>query len=465
MSDRTLDRSVVPAPGVLRPARFPEIHRFDLSNGVPVWFCETDGMPVTTVRVLHPSGAIREDASRAGLATLTGNLLESGTTRLTALEIARTLESYGVRVGTSTSWEVGSVDVTSLTRNLEAVVGIMAELMTDSVFPETEVARLRHEQLAAIRQRRADPRHLADEIINRFIFAEGTPFVRPASGTPETVSAITRNDVVDFHQRTFTPTGAAVVVVGKLDPARARDLAEEAFGGWSGGPPPPASGVARAREPGVQVVVVDRPGSVQSEIRVGHLGVARNTPDFFPIAVMNTILGGAFSSRLNLNLREKHGFTYGVNSSFVMRRQPGPFTVATAVQTEVTGAAVREIVRELNHIREELVTDPELTDARNYLAGTYPLRLQTTDGVASRLSELFIYDLPHRYVDEFPEQVLAVTRERVLSAAVEHLRPDDLTILAVGDASVVGSQLEELGLAPVEVISAEGIGRTAPERS
>jgi zinc protease len=355
-----------------------------------------------------------------------------------------------------TSWEVGSVDVTALTRNLDDVVGLVAELIADSVFPESEVDRIRHEHLAAIQQRRADPRHLADEMISRFIFAPESPFARPASGTRETVAAITRDDVVAFHRDTFTPRGAAIVVVGRLEVGEARDLAERAFGGWSGEPPPPQAGEAIPREPGARVVIVDRPGSVQSELRIGHLGVARNTPDYFPIAVMNTILGGAFSSRLNLNLRERHGFTYGVGSTFVMRRQRGPFIVATAVQTEVTGPAVREITRELARIRDEPVTDGEITDARDYLAGTFPLRLQTTDGVASRLAELFVYGLPHSYVDEFPERVLAVTKGEVLAAAQARIRPDDLTILAVGDASTIRPRLEELELGPIEVVTPEG---------
>ncbi len=457
MNIRPLDRSVAPPPGPLRPFRFPDFGTFSLTNGVPVYFSESNGLPVVTVRVIHPSGAIREVGELGGLATLTGSLLESGTGRMSASEIARSFEALGVRLGVGTSWEVGSVDVTALIRNVDAVVDLMAEVISDPIFPESEVERIRHQQLAAIQQRRADPRHLADEVIGRFIFAPESPFARPASGTPETVEKITRQDIVDYHESTFTPSGAAIVIVGRMGPEQARELAERGFGEWSGGPPPPLSGLAVPRGPGVRVVIVDRPGAVQSELRVGHIGVERNTPDYFPIAVMNTILGGSFSSRLNMNLREKHGYTYGVGSSFVMRRQSGPFIVATAVQTEVSGAAVREIVDELARIREEPVTAAEITDARDYLAGTFPLRLQTTDGVASRLAELFVYDLPHGFVDEFSARVLAVDTDEVLAAARHHIHPDDLTILAVGDAATVRPQLEELALGPIEVIPSDGV--------
>lgn len=457
MMRTALDRSITPPPGPLRPFEFGEIRTFTLGNGIPVLFRKTDGMPVTTVSVIQPSGAIREDAGQAGLATLTGHLLESGTDRMTAPRIAEALESLGVRLNVSTSWEVSSVDVTALTSRVGEGLDLAAHLITQSNFPESEVARLRDQQLTGILQRRADPGQLASEMSNRYIFAPDSPFSRPASGTPETVGSLTRSDVVAYHRNAFTPRGAAIVVAGNIDEEAAREVAERAFGRWDGDPPPAQAGVARPREPGGQVVIVDRPGSVQSEIRIGHIGVPRNTPDFFPLLVMNTILGGAFSSRLNLNLREKHGFTYGVSSAFVMRRQPGPFVVATAVQTEVTGAAIREIHLELNRIREETVTGPELTDARNYLAGTFPLRLQTTDGVASRLAELLIYDLPHSYVDEYAERVLAVSDGEVLAVARDRIHPDQMTVLVVGDAAMVRPQVEALELGPIEVVSGEGV--------
>jgi zinc protease len=247
------------------------------------------------------------------------------------------------------------------------------------------------------------------------------------------------------------------VVAGNLSSGSVRTTAEAAFGGWQGPEPPQPGAVSLPRAERVQVVLVEHPGAVQSEIRIGHVGVPRNTPDFFSIVVMNTILGGAFSSRLNLNLRERHGFTYAVSSSFVMRREAGPFVVATAVQTEVTGAAVREICTELKRIRREPVTGAELADARQYVAGTFPLRLQTTDGVASNLAELFVYDLPESYLDRFAERILAVTGAEVLEAATRHLHPDRLTVLVVGDAAQVLPQLEALELGAVLTVGSEAL--------
>lgn len=453
MSTEPLDRTRVPEPGTLRPFHFPEIEQFSLGNGIPVFFARTEGLPVVTFSMLQPAGAIREDPSHAGLATLTGNLLESGTRRLSGTELAVELESLGLRLDVGTSWEVTSVDFTALTAHIDRAARIAAEVMMEPVFPEAEVARLRHEQLARILQRRAEPRGLANEMVYRFIFAPESPFSRPVSGTVGTVEALGREDVVQYHGTCFTPVEAGVIVAGNLSVQEVRETAESAFGQWRGEPPRERAGVAKERVSGVRVVIVDRPGSVQSEIRIGHLGVPRNTPDFFPIIVMNTILGGAFSSRLNLNLREKHGYTYGANSAFVMRRQPGPFIVSTAVQTEVTANAVREILGELERIREEPVNEGELADARNYVAGTFPLRLQTTDGVASRLAELFVYDLPRSYIDEFADRVLAVSEDEVLEAARARIRPENLTILVVGDAATVREPLEALGMGPIQVVT------------
>lgn len=200
-------------------------------------------------------------------------------------------------------------------------------------------------------------------------------------------------------------------------------------------------------------MLVDRPGSVQSELRVGHVGVARSTPDYFPLVVMNSILGGAFTSRLNMNLRERQGFTYGVSSGFAMRRSPGPFMVSTAVQTEVTGAALMEIMREVNAIRDEPVQPAELEDARNYLAGVFPLRLQTTEGVASRLGELALFDLPLDYFDDYRDRLLEVDAASVQRVAREHLRPGEMTVVVAGDAARIRPEVEALELGPLEVVS------------
>jgi zinc protease len=450
----TLDRSRAPEPGPLRPSHFPEVQRAELPNGIPLLFASTPGLPVVSISVMVEAGGVREPENRGGLSVLTSSLLESGAGGRDAAQIAEEVERLGIQLGVGASWDLSHLDVTGIRSRMPAAFDILRDLIRDPSFPGEEVDRLRAEQLGSILQRRAEPRGLANEMAARFIFSDESAFSRPLSGTTRTVSALTTQDVATYHAANFTPQGATVLVAGEIDLAEGFDLAAERFGDWTGPVPAPARETAEPRSHELQIVVVDRPGSVQSEIRVGHVSVDRATPDYFPIVVMNAILGGAFSSRLNMNLRERHGFTYGVSSGFVMRRQPGPFLVSTAVQTEVTAAALREILHELRAIRQQSVTPAELDDARAYLAGTFPLGLQTTSGVASRLAEIAAYRLPLDYYDDYRERILAVDAESVLTAARERILPDSLAIVIVGDASVIRTSLEELALGPIHIVDA-----------
>lgn len=451
----TVDRSAPPGPGPMRPFNFPPIERFALSNGLPVLMARTEGPAVATVGLLLPAAGVHEDSSRAGLASLTGSLLDSGTGRRAGTQIAEELEALGAQFGVATGWEVTEVEMTLLTSRLEPGMELFADVVRNASFPEDEVERVRQEQIAAILQRRAEPRGLANEAASHFIFADSSPFHRPLGGTTQTLEALARADVSTFHSGRYTPFGAAAVVAGNVDRPQVEALLAGVLADWSGPAPEPVAVNVEPASRERRLVVVDRPGSVQSELRVGHLGVARSTPDYFPLMVMNTILGGAFTSRLNLNLREKHGFTYGVSSGFAMRRHPGPFLVSTAVQTEVTAAAVTEILREVEAIRSEPVRSAELEDARNYIAGVFPLRLETTEGVASRLAEMAMHGLASDYFDRYRERVLDVPAADVQRVAREHVRPEELCVVVVGDAQTVRPALEELDLGPVQVV---GVG-------
>ncbi|HET8654722.1 MAG TPA: pitrilysin family protein [Longimicrobiaceae bacterium] len=446
------DRTVPPAPGPLRPYHFPPVSRFVLSNGLPVVVARTDGLPVVTLSVLLRAGGVQEDASRAGLASLTSALLESGAGSKSVAEIAEEVEMLGLDLGASAGWDVAQVEATGLRGHWRAATGVVAELLRRPTFPEGEVERLRAEHIAAILQRRADPRGLANEMASRFVFSADSPFSRPLSGSEATLSGLTRSDVLDFHAAHYSPTGAAVVVAGEIEPSEVEASLSEVLADWAG---PSAVASRPSAEPRLsrrEVFLVDRPGSVQSEIRVGQVGLPRATPDYFPVQVMNAILGGAFTSRLNLNLREERGFTYGVSSSFIMRREPGPFLVSTAVQTEVTAAALTEIFRELDALRTVAPKAAEVDDARNYLAGVFPLRLQTTDGVAGRLAELVMYDLPEDYFDIYRDRILAVGVDDVHRVARAHLQPERMAVVIVGDAEKIRGAVEELGLGPVHAV-------------
>jgi zinc protease len=434
-----------------RPFRFPAFERFTLPNGLSVVHVELRDFPVLAMAALIQAGAAEDGGSRAGLASLTTALLDSGAGGRTAEDIADALERLGLQLHVGTSWDHSQVDLSGISTRAGEAMQLLTLLLRAPDFPDSEVERLRKEHLAGVLQRRADPRALANEVVTRLVYAERSPFSSPAAGTTTSLSGITREDVVAHHRTWFNPGGSALIVAGAVGRSELQDLLGE-ITGWEGESPLRTEHNSEPRFDSRRVFLVDRPGSVQSEIRVAHVGARRSTPDYFPIVVMNTILGGAFTSRLNLNLRERHGFTYGATSVFSMRREPGPFLASAAVQTEVTAAAVREIFTELSTIRHQPVSQNELDDARNYLAGVFPLTLQTASGVASRLADLVLHDLPEEYFDRYQESILAVSGEEAFRVAREYLRPDQAVVVIVGDAAAIQQDVEALDLGPVQVM-------------
>jgi zinc protease len=296
-----------------------------------------------------------------------------------------------------------------------------------------------------------DPAGLADDELDRDVFPEGHPFHRPLAGTEQSVAALERDRVAAFAGAAYSPSGSGAVVVGDVSPGQATDLIGRHFGSWMGGTargPAPTEAKARGSR---AVRVVHRPGAVQSELRLGEPGPSRGHADEVPLRVANAVLGGAFTSRLNMNLREKHGFTYGVRSAFEARRRGGLFSVGTSVQTEVTARALAEAVAELERFAADGPEADELAKARDYLAGVFPLRMETTAQLAARLAELVIYGLPDDYHHRYRDQIRAVDVETAKAAVARHLHPERMSVVIVGDADRIRGPVEALGLGPVTI--------------
>jgi zinc protease len=447
-----LDRSRPPAPGPLRPFHFPPVRRRTLDNGLEVIVAENHTFPVATLDLVLPSGGLTEPEERAGLASLTAGLLESGAGARDATQLAEAVDELGLALESGISWDTTLVGFTALTSRLQAGMGILADLVVRPSFPEHEVERIRDERLAALVQRRGDPSSLADELITFYTVPEGHPFGRRLGGSAATLPTLTRGEVAAFHDAQYLPAGAWLCAAGDVTLDGVSALAERLFAGWRGAPAAP-----RAPEPSVRfdrttIILADRPGSVQSEVRVGHVGISRTAEDYFAVTVMNTVLGGVFSSRLNMNLRERLGYTYGASSSVLTRRLPGTFTISAAIQSEGTAHSVSEMLREMRVMQDELVPEAEVRDSASYLAGTFPLALQTTDGLAGKLSTLGVYGLPDDYFDSYARRLLEVTPGDVRDAARRRLMPDRAAVVVVGDAQQLRGPLEELGIGPVQVI-------------
>ena len=445
---------MVPPPGLVRSFDFPPVHSDALDNGLRIRSVQVGRLPIVTAMLVLDAGEGLLDDSRAGLAVLTGDCLEGGTTKRTGVELAEALETIGAGLSIGTGWDSTTVSLSCIADRLDEAMGLLAEVVLQPSFPDDEVERIRGQRLAAIRQREMDPVGIATTASRRLTYREGVPYGRPLGGKVESVGPLNPDAAAGFVVARYRPKGSGLVVVGDVDAGQVRSLVETHFGAWTGGTEsrPEIDAEPRTRER--EIVVVHRAEAVQSEIRIGHVGQARSTPQYFPLRVLNTVLGGAFTSRLNLNLREEHGFTYGVRSRFLVRRGAGPWCVSTAVGTDVTADAVREAVFEITALVAEGPTQEEVDAARDYLAGVFPLELETTGQIAARIAELLIYDLPDDYYAAYRDRIRSVTLEEACEAARDCIRPDEMTVVVGGDAEEVQGPLDELGWAPVTVEAA-----------
>lgn len=446
-----LDRSSPPGSGPIRNFDFPEVDRRTLSNGLDLRVARISRLPAVSVRLFMRSGEAALGTERSGLAVLTADALDGGTRRRSGTELAEALERIGARFGASGGWEGTSAHVYCLADRLPAALALLAEAVLEPSFPEDEVARAKEQHLAGLRQRKMDPGSLASDAALGRYFAERVPYARPRDGSEASVVSLSRGHLAGYADANYRPDTGGLVVVGDVETSEVVDLAERRFGSWTGTPGSVADFEVTPQSRERRLLVVHRPGSVQSEVRVGHVGAERHVADYFELFIANMVLGGTFSSRLNLNLRERHGFTYGVRSRFSFRTRPGPFEISTAVGNEVTAPAVREILSELTGLVEGGPTDQEVSSARDFVAGVFGLRLETVDQIASRLSQLVIYGLPDPYYHGYRDRMRAVTTEGAAAATRRYMRPEEAQIVVVGDADVVGPPLEELDLGPVEV--------------
>lgn len=441
-----------PVPGAPRPYDFPDTFRTSLPNGLQVIVTPMAGRQLIAASLALRSGAADEPPAIGGATVLTARALTEGTEVRDAIALTEAFERLGASMHAEAGWDAVSAGLDVPVSRLAPALELLAEVVRRPSFPPAEVDRLRDERLNDLIQAKADPRRRADEAFVSSIYTTGSPYHRPSGGTAETVASLTPGDLRAIHGAVFGPSDAALVVAGDVEPADVVAMAVQLFGDWAGGPTTVGIPDATSAVEGRFVRVVHRPGSVQTEIRIGHPGLPRRNPDYYAVSVMSMILGGLFNSRLMTNLREDKGYTYGAYAGFDMRRAAGPFSARAAVNTEVTVPAVREFLGELDRIREAPPTEAELRAARNYLVGVFPLRFETPGPVAGWLGGLFVHDLPHDDPWTYRPAIESVTAEDVLRVAQAHIRPDASAIVLVGDYDKFGPELDAAGIAPVDVV-------------
>jgi zinc protease len=450
-----------PAPASPRDYHFPRFERRTLRNGMQLVVAPVTKLPLATVIAVVEAGASSEPRGKEGVAALTARLLPEGAAGLDGAALTDRFERIGTSVESHADWDVAAVTLTSLTQQLPEALGLVRDLLRAPDFPAREVARLKEERLAELLQQLAEPRGLADDQFARALYEPGARYAMPVDGDAASVRALGRDDVLAFYAARYRPAATTLIVAGDVTMAQISALTDELFGDWTGSRPAPAVTGVDAAQGGRLTRVVAKADAPQSELRVGHVGLPRRAPDYFDAMVMNAVLGGLFSSRINLNLREAHGYTYGAFSAFEWRRAAGPFVVSTAVKSDVTADAVREILGEIERIRTQEIEEDELTLATSYLDGVFPIRYETTAAIAGALANLVIHELPDDYYDRYRERVRGVTTDGVRRAAQAHLHPDRLRIVVVGDPDVIARPLGDATGVTAEVISPERMEKSA----
>lgn len=449
MSRPAIDRSRPPAPAEPKTVGFPSFERTRLTSGLEILLLPRVGVPKVELALLLPAGADRNPLDAPGLASLTASLVDEGTRRRSGPRIAAEVERLGASLSTRADWNAAQLEVELLTKDVDHGLELLAELAREPVFPEAEIDRLRALALTELLRRRDRPSVLAEEALARALYP-GTPYAELLLGTEDSLANLVRSRIAAFHCEHFRPRGAALIAVGDFDTSAVARRIEALFGDWVEPPPPPPPALVAPARGERSVLVIDRPQAAQVELRLGHAGVSRSHPDRNLLMIVNAALGGKFTSRINLNLRERHGYTYGASSRFVDRKGPGPFVISTAVATPVAGAAAREVVGELERIRAEPLASDELEETRSYLIGVFPYTLQTSSGLLGRLEDLAVYELPSDHYDRTLEEIATSGADALLQAARRHIRPDELVLVAAGPAAELKPQLESIG--PVEIL-------------
>lgn len=449
------DRSRPPAPGPAAALKLPSIEKFQLSNGIPVLLIELHKVPLVQVDVVVRAGAAADPKAKAGVASLTAEMLDRGAGGRSALELSDAVDHLGADLEAAAGWDATTVGLNVPSERFPEALALLADVVIRPTFPQEELERVRKERLTELLQWRDEPRSLARVAFARAVYG-GHVYGRVSEGSEASVRAIAQADLKTFHDSYFEPGNVTIVAAGDITSSVLQSRLEERFGSWRGSAARPPSVAPAPQVKGRSIWVVDVPGAAQSEIRIGRVGPPRATPDYFPLIVMNTMLGGSFTSRLNQNLREAHGYTYGAGSQFDFRLSTGPFLAAAAVQTDKTAPALAEFFKELEGIRKP-VGEEELTKARNYVALRYPAGFETTEDLAGKLEDKVVFDLPDDYFTSYADRVRKVTAADVARVAAQAINPRAIVVVIAGDRKKIEPGIRALNLGPVRVFSVDEI--------
>ena len=447
-------RKEVPKPGDALKLSLPTPVTFKLDNGLTVYLVERHSLPVVAANLTALQGSSANPVNRPGLSWFTADMLDEGTTTRSTLQIADALDQTGTSLHTASSQDAAWATMMCLSKTVDPSFDLLSDVFLHPAFDAKEIERVRNELVTSLQQDKDQPPKIARRVLNRVLYGADSPMGYDERGTLDSVKAITRDDMLKFWQAGYVPGNTALVIAGDLTKEQARALAEKYFGSWKGTAAPHELKEAKAPDSRA-IYIVNKDAAPQTAVNAGFIGMSRSNPDYVAALLLNTAFGGMFSSRLNMNLREKHGYTYGAHSGFSFLRNPGPFAISTSVRTDVTAPAVNEIFKELDAINSKPVTSDELKMSKDSIALSLPGMFETSASVAHSTSSLFIYNLPLDYYMTLPGKVNDTTSADINRVAQKYIKPDKTIVTLVGNKAKIESEVKALNLGPIQEVDYE----------
>jgi len=453
------DRTKPPALGPTPSVKINQVQRFTLKNGLLVVVYEKHEVPIVQMNLVVKAGSVNENPAKLGLAGLTANMMDEGAAGKSSLELSDAIDFLGTTIGVSGGLHTSGVAMRSTVSKLDESLKLFADVLLRPDFPQKDLERLQKQYLTSLLQAYDQPRSIAAAATGRIVFGNEHPYGRSSNGSEQSIKSFTTDDLKNFYTTYYRPNNSTLIVVGDVNAQDIIAKLESAMGRWEKKDVPSVSVPNGKQVNDRKIYLIDKAEAAQSVIRICRVGTNRMTEDYFPLMVMNTILGGSFTSRLNNNLREVHGYSYGAGSGFSFRPSAGPFTASSDVQTDVTDKALNEFIKELKGISKP-ITDEELDKAKNYIALGYPDNFSSVASIAGQLAEMVQYNLPESYFNDFIGKVLAVKKEDVRRVAKKYVDTDDLAIIIVGDKTKIEKGLREtkvgkiINMVPTDVLGA-----------
>jgi len=451
-----VDRTKPPALPPPKSLKLPQLERFELSNGLKVILMEKHNVPLIQLNVIIKAGTIDDPQQKDGLANITLDMLDEGNAGKTSLQIADAIDFLGAKITTRTNQHFSGIYLHTPVSKFDEALKIMGDIILKPDFPESELKRKKKEYLTTISQWHDQPTAIASIAFNKLLFGDNHPYGKPSIGNENSIKNFSTDDLKKFYSKYFKANNAFIIAVGDIKKNELKNKLEKIFGNWKKGEIKEIK-ISEPKQVENRIVyLIDKPNSAQSVIYIGRVGPKRLTDDYTSIIVMNTILGGSFTSRLNNNLREEHGYTYGAGSRFIFRPVAGSFLAYSSVQTEVTDKALIEFFKELNGIREP-IPDEELNRAKNLVALSYPQNFQSVEEIALQIEELIEYNLPENFFNDYVKNMLSVKSDEVNTAAKKYIVPNEMIVVVVGDKSKIENGIKELNLGELKNLSVEDI--------